>query len=124
MLNIRQFVKDEDESVWVEVLNSAYKEYESWWRSITIEEMLEQEKHPNFDFEGRFIAELDGIPVGIVHAHIDKLSGEKKGLISPSCVIPEFRGSGVEEKLVELAMNELQKRKINFGANMDGIQKK
>jgi len=114
MLNIRQFVKDEDESVWVEVLNSAYKEYESWWRGITIEEMLEQEKHPNFDFEGRFIAELDGKPVGVVHAHIDKLSGEKKGLISPFCVIPEFRGSGVEEKLVELAMNELQKRKINL----------
>ena len=114
MLNVRQFVKGADEPVWVEVLNAAYKEYEVWWRAITVEEMLLDEKRPNFDFEGRFIAELDGKPVGVVHAHVDKLRKEKKGFIHTFGVIPEFRGCGVEEKLVELAINELKKREMNL----------
>ena len=112
MLNIRQFVKGLDEPVWVEVLNSAYKEYEDW-RAITTEELLLDEKRPNFDFEGRFIAELDGKPVGIIHAHVDKLRKEKKGFIPNFGVIPEFRGGGVEEKLAEMAINGLKKRGMN-----------
>lgn len=112
MLNIRQFVKDADEPVWVEVLNAAYKEYEDW-RAITVEEFLLEEKRPNFDFEGRFIAELDGKPVGIVHAHVDKLRKEKKGFVHNFGVIPKFRGRGMEEKLAEIAMNELKKRDMD-----------
>jgi len=73
MLNIRQVEKGADEPVWVEILNAAYEEYESWWRGITVKEMLLAEKHPNFDFKGRFIAELDGKPVGLVHAHAGML---------------------------------------------------
>jgi len=111
MLQIRRFVKGVDEQVWVEVLNATYKEYGAWWMGvITVEEMLEEEKRPNFDFEGRFIAELDGKPVGIVHAYVDKLREEKKGWISAFRVMPEFRGRGVEERLLESAMDELKKR--------------
>ena len=113
-LKIWRFVKGADEPVWVGVLNAAYEEYESWWRGITVEEMRAQEKRPNFDFEGRFIAELDGKPVGVVHAHVDKLSEEKKGFIYSFGVIPEFRGRGVEEKLAEIAINELEKRGMNL----------
>lgn len=113
MLHIRPFVKGEDEVVWVEVLNAAYKEYDAWWRAITAEEMLQEEKGPEFDPEGRFIAELDGKPVGTVHAHVDKMREEKRGFINDFCVIPEFRGRGVEEKLAELTMKELEKRGMN-----------
>lgn len=109
MLNIRRFVKGADEPVWVEVLNAAYKEYEDW-RAITVEEFLLDEKRPNFDFEGRFIAELDGTPLGIIHAYVDKLRKEKKGFINSFGVIPEHRGHGVEEKLIETALKELKKR--------------
>jgi len=109
MLNIRRFVKGVDEPVWVEVLNAAYKEYEDW-RAITVEEFLLDEKRPNFDFEGRFIAELDGTPLGIIHAYVDKLRKEKKGFINSFGVIPEHRGHGVEEKLIETALKELKKR--------------
>lgn len=112
MLNIRRFMKGLDEPVWVEVLNAAYKEYEDW-RAITVEEFLLDEKRPNFDFNGRFIAELDGKPVGIVHAYVDKLRKEKKGFIHNFGVIPEFRGHGVEEKLAETAISELKKRGMN-----------
>lgn len=105
MLDIRRFVKGADEPAWVEILNAAYEEYESWWRGITVEEMLLAEKNPNFDFERRFIAELDGKPVGLVYAHAG---------MHDFCVIPEFRGRGVEEKLAEIAINELEK----CGANV------
>ncbi|MCZ2809759.1 MAG: GNAT family N-acetyltransferase, partial [Candidatus Bathyarchaeota archaeon] len=110
MLSIRRFRQGVDEPVWVEVLNAAYKEYEVWWRRTTVEEMLLEEKRPNFDFEGRFIAEFDGKPVGIVHANVDKLRKEKKGFMSNFCVVPEFRGRGVEEKLAEYAISELKER--------------
>jgi len=114
MLNIRRFVKGRDEPAWVEVLNAAYREYEIWWRAITVKELREREKRPNFDSGGRFIAELDGKPVGIIHAHVDKLRKEKKGFVHVFCVVPEFRGLGVEERLLELAMNELKRRGMNL----------
>lgn len=123
MLNIRQFVKGSDEPAWVEVLNAAHKEYESWWRAITVEEILLAEKRPNFDFEGRFIAELDGKPVGVIHAHVDRLSEEKKGFIHTFCVIPEFRGLGVEEKLLGAAINDLEKRGMNLIQTWTGIKR-
>ena len=123
MLHIRSFVQSEDEPVWVEVLNAAYKEYEDWWRAITAEEMLCEEKDRNFDPEGRFIAELEGRPVGTVHAHVDKLREEKKGFINDFCVIPEFRGRGVEEKLAELAINELKTRGMRIVQTWTGYKR-
>lgn len=111
MSSIRGFVRGADEPIWVRVLNAAYKEYEDW-RAITVEEMLLEEKRPNFDFEGRFIAELNGEPVGIAHAHVDKLRKEKKGFINNFGIVPEFRGRGVEERLVKAAMDELKRREM------------
>ena len=108
MPNMRRFMKGVDEPVWVEVLNAAYKEYEDW-RAITVDEMLLDEKRPNFDFEGRFIAELDGRPAGIVHANVDKLREDAKGFIRFG-VIPEFRGRGAEQQLIETALRELKAR--------------
>ena len=105
MLNMRRFVKDLDEPVWVEVLNAARKERKDW-RAITVEELLLEEKRPNFDFEGRFIAELDGKPVGIVHANVDKLREDRKGFIHLG-VTPEFHGSEIEQQLMETALREL-----------------
>jgi mycothiol synthase len=109
MLNIRRFVAGVDEPRWVEVLNAARKGREDL-RAITVEEMLRQEKEdPNFDPEGRFIAELDGKPVGAVHANVEKMREERKGFIR-LYVIPESRGKGIERELVELALRELETR--------------
>ena len=108
MLSIRRFVKGVDEPLWVEVLNAARKEREGW-RTITIEELLADAKRPSFDFEGRFIAELDGKAVGVVHAKVDKLSEDKKGFIRLD-VVPEFRGCGIETSLMETALRELKAR--------------
>jgi ribosomal protein S18 acetylase RimI-like enzyme len=109
MLNIRRFVRGADESLWVGILNAARKDREDW-RAITVEEMLQQEKEdPKFDQDGRFVAEFDGRPVGIVHAKVDKLREEKKGYI-PFDVPPESRGRGIEHQLLETGLRELKAR--------------
>jgi len=109
MLHIRRFVQGIDEPVWVGVLNASRKGREDW-RAVTAEEMLLEEKEdPSFDLEGRFIAELDRKPVGVVHANVDKLREERKGFIRFD-VIPESRGEGIERRLVEIALRELKGR--------------
>jgi len=109
LLEIRRFVQEVDEEAWVRVWNAAYKEYEDL-RQMAVDEFRIFEKAPFFDSEGRFIAELDGKPVGIVHANVDKKRKEKKSFIRTFGIIPEFRGRGIEEKLVETALKELKSR--------------
>jgi ribosomal protein S18 acetylase RimI-like enzyme len=109
MLNIRRFVRGTDEALWVDVLNASREGREDW-RATTVEEVRRQEKEdPKFDPEGRFIAESDGRPVGVVHANVDKLREEKKGFI-PFDVIPEARGREIEHQLVETGLTELKAR--------------
>jgi mycothiol synthase len=109
LLKIRRFVQGRDEEGWVRVRNAAFKEYEDD-RQIAVDEFRISEKAPDFDVEGRFIAELDGEPIGIIHAHVDKKREEKKGFIRSFGVVPKFRGKGVEEKLADVALGELKDR--------------
>ena len=108
MLDIRRFVKGIDEPIWVQVLNASRKGREDW-RTITVEELRADEERPSFDFEGRFIAEMDGKAVGIVHAKVDKSNEERKGFIHLD-VVPEFRDCGIEASLIETALKELRAR--------------
>lgn len=108
MLDMRRFVKYVDEPLWVELLNTARKGHKDW-RAITVEELFLEEKRPNFDFDGRFIAELDGKPVGIVHANVDRFREDRKGFIHLG-VAPKFHGSGIEKQLMETALKELKAR--------------
>jgi ribosomal protein S18 acetylase RimI-like enzyme len=108
-LKIRRFILGKDEDDWVKVRNTVYSGNPSFGQE-TVDEFRIFEKSPEFDSEGRFIVELDGNPVGLVYAHVDKFRKEKKGFVEMLGVIPEFRGKGIEEKLAETAMKELKKR--------------
>lgn len=108
-LNTRRFVQGQDEKDWVRVWNAAHKEYDDL-RETTVGEFIQYEKAPEFDAQGRFIAELDERPVGIIHAHVDRLRKERKGFIRSFGITPEFRGKGIEEELVETALRELKTR--------------
>jgi mycothiol synthase len=108
MFAMRRFVQSVDEPVWVEVLNREYEGREDW-RAITVEEFLVEEKHPSFDPEGRFIAELDGKPSGVVHAEVDKLRQDGKGFIDFG-VLPEYRGGQLDRQLIETGLSELRAR--------------
>jgi len=121
VLKIRGFVQGQDESVWVSVWNKAFKEFDDS-RSISVEDLLVSEKSPTFDAAGRFIAEFDGEPVGIVNAHVDKLRAEKKGFIRLLGVAPEYRRRGIGRTLAEKAVESLKERgmeTIEAGAVMD-----
>ena len=109
MLKIRRFMKGVDEPIWVGILSESRKNRADW-RSITAEEMLRQEQeNPSFDPEGRFVAELEQRPVGVVHANVEKLREERTGFVRFD-VIPESRGRGIERQLVETALRELRAR--------------
>jgi mycothiol synthase len=109
MLKIRRFIQGEDEAAWVSVWNAVYGK--RWdLRPMTVEEMMVLEKSPDFEVEGRFIAELDDQPVGIVFAYVDKLREEKKGFVRSFGVIPTHRGQGIEEKLADTALGEHKRR--------------
>ncbi len=123
IVNVRRFLKGVDEQVWVELLNAEYREYASWWRGTTVEEMLEHEKNPSFDFEGRFVAEIDGKPVGIIHAHVETSGKEKSGFIRDFCILKAFRGSGVEERLLEAAVNEFKKHEVRLIRAWTGVER-
>lgn len=105
--DIRRFVWGVDEPVWVGVLNDARRGRDDW-RALTVEELLADAERPSFDFEGRFIAEIEGKPCGVVHANVDRLRADTKGFIRLD-VVPEFRGQ-VEHPLVETALTELKAR--------------
>jgi ribosomal protein S18 acetylase RimI-like enzyme len=108
-VSVRRFLKDVDEPVWVELINAEYRDYVSWWRGTTVEEMLKLEKQAGFDFEGRFIAEIDGKPAGLIHAHVEKSGEEQRGFIRDLCVLPAFRDGLVEARLLESAVQEFRK---------------
>lgn len=99
-----------DEPVLVEVLNAAHRD-SSDWRAITLEEFLQAEQAPGFDFGARFIAELDGRSVGLVQACVESEGEDEKGVIRLG-VVPEFRSRGVEQQLVETGLRELQGRGV------------
>lgn len=109
MLKLRRFVLGTDEADWLKVWNVIYG-VRLDLAPMTADEMTVMEKSPDFDSEGRFIAELDGQPVGIVHAHVDRFREEKKGFVRDFGVVPEFQGRGIEEKLAETALAELKNR--------------
>jgi ribosomal protein S18 acetylase RimI-like enzyme len=127
MLKLRRFVLGTDESDWLKVWNVVYG-VRLDLAPMTVDEMTVMEKSPDFDSEGRFIAELDDQPVGVVHAYVDKHREEKKGFVRDFGVVPEFRGRGIEEKLAETALAELKNRGMKvaqssaYGDQMDIVR--
>ena len=105
MLKIRSFIVSEDEAVWAHIASVAIcanpQLYVSDFRSVSVEEMRRLEKSPTFDASGMFIAEMDGKPVGIVNAHVNKFREEKKGFIGWLGVLPEYRRQGVRKALAK-----------------------
>ena len=109
MLNIRRFVQGKDEGVWSSVWNKTFRDFDEF-RSKSVEDVLMSEKNPAFDATGMFIAELDGEPVGIVNARVDKMREEKKRFIRMLGVVPEYRRRGIGRALAEKAIESLRER--------------
>ena len=123
VVTVRRFLKGVDEPVWVELMDAEYRDYASWWRGMTVDDMLEHEKSPSLNVEGRFVVEVDGKPVGLVHANVEKSGEERRGFIRDFCVLPAFRGSGVEEQLFEAAVNEFKKHGVKDMRAWTGVDR-
>lgn len=122
MLNIRSFVQDRDEDVWVSVWNKVFREFDDF-RTLSVEDMLISEKSPTFDAAGMFIAELDGEHVGIVNAYVDKMREEKKGFIRTLGVVPKHRRKGIGRALAERAIESLKERGMQTVETSAGMEK-
>lgn len=123
MLKIRNFIVGKDEAVWAQIASAAFKDYDDF-RGISAEEVRKMEKAPTFDPSGMFIAETDGIRVGIVNAYVDRFREEKKGFIVWLGVLPEYRRRGVGRKLAEKAVESLRERGIEIAeAALDSSRK-
>ena len=109
MVTVRRFVEGVDEAVWLRIQNAAYSEYEDV-RPDTLEDMEIAKKSPTFDSTGMFIAELEGKPVGVVNAFVDRHRTERVGSLRVLGVLREFRGQGVGRRLLETAIASLNER--------------
>lgn len=109
MLKVRKFVQSRDEGIWASVWNKAFKEFNEF-RSVTANDIEMSEKNPSFDAAGMFIAELNGEPVGLVNAHVDKMRDDKKGFIRVLGVVPKRRRKGIGQKLADEAIKSLTER--------------
>jgi hypothetical protein len=93
-LHIREARLGPDDEVWVDIGNQARAE-DPEFTPATVDEHRKWQKAPWFSPEGRFIAELDGKPVGTVSGHVDKERKEKRGFLRGPEVIPAARRRGV-----------------------------
>ncbi len=108
-LHIREAVLGPDDEVWVDIGNRARAE-DPEFTSQTASDYRTWQKAPWFSPEGRFIAELDGKPVGAVSGHVDKERTEKQGFLRGPEVIPAARRRGVGTALALRAFESLRAR--------------
>lgn len=106
---MREFVLGKDEEVWVEIVNRALAD-DPEWTPTTPDEFRVLQQSPGFSPEGRFVAELDGEPVGCVNGYVDSRRKEKKGFLSGPVVVPEHRRTGIGLKLAKRGILSLKER--------------
>ena len=93
-VTIRPYVTGVDEALRVDIYNRAHATDEDFVPT-TIEEVRRWAQHPDAAHSYRFIAELDGVPVGIALAEIEPEQAEPRGFIGGPHVVPEYRRRGV-----------------------------
>ncbi|MBS4015334.1 MAG: GNAT family N-acetyltransferase [Candidatus Latescibacteria bacterium] len=112
MLNIRPFIEDQDEPVYIDILNRAMAEF-SDFTPMTLTDAEIEKNAPNIDKQGRFIAEWRGVAAGYVYAYLDTKREDKLGFLDGPFVIPEFCRNHIGTALAELAFKSFQERGIN-----------
>jgi ribosomal protein S18 acetylase RimI-like enzyme len=115
-LSFRPFRKGFDEPIWVDIANAVYAD-DPDWGGATVDGMIEGEKSPDFQSEGRFIVELGAKPVGVINAHAAKPREDKKGFVYVFGALPSLKEKGVEEDMARFTINNLKSRgmgSVNF----------
>jgi mycothiol synthase len=108
-ISIRPYVRGDDDALRVDILNRAYATDEDFVPS-TLEETRRWDQRPNSQHDHRFIAELDGVPVGVALAQVDPERTEPKGFIGGPHIVPEHRRKGAGTALAEQVFQNLRER--------------
>jgi mycothiol synthase len=108
-ITVRPYVRGQDDAARVDVYNRARAEDEDYvpW---TIDDIRLWDQSPREMFRYRFVAELDGIPVGFAYAAIDPKLEKGKGFMSGPHVVPESRRRRVGTALAHNVLAYLVER--------------
>ncbi len=125
-MNIRPYVQGQDDEVLLHISNTSRAGTPDFVPA-TLEQLRTGQQSPNWTPEGRFIAELDGKPVGIAGGHADPNRTEPIGHLGGPTVLPGFRRRGIGTALAGRALDYLRSqglervRTMNEGWNEAGI---
>lgn len=108
-VTIRHYVPGQDDAIWVSIYNRARAAAPDFV-SFKVEELELVRKAPWFKPDGRFIAELDGVPIGTVNAYLGDDAKMRVGDVDGLNVVPEARRLGVGSALLERALENLRQR--------------
>ena len=108
-LVIRPYIRGQDEQVRIDIYNRAHAEDEDFFPS-KIEDVLRYDRSPEEPHRRRFIAELDGTPVGLAFGNVDPHRAELKGFLAGPHVVPEHRRKGVGTALARRVFEDLRER--------------
>jgi ribosomal protein S18 acetylase RimI-like enzyme len=113
MLKIRPFIEGKDEPAYIDIINRALKELPDF-TPITISDALFGSKSPNFNQQGRFIAEWNNQPAGYIYACLNTKREDKHGYFDGPYIVPEFRRKHIGAALAETAIQNFKTRGIKI----------
>lgn len=108
-LKIRPFVPVQDDELVADITTRARSGTPDFVPP-TVAEMRLDRQSPWSSEEGLLIAELDGTPVAVVNAFVDKTSLRKQGYVDELAVVPEARRRGIGSALLVKAVESFRGR--------------
>ena len=110
-MTIRPYVPDQDDETLVSIDNAAWSDSPDFVPE-TPEQFRIGRQSPNWTPEGRYIAEVDGVPVGTAIGYVDKYRPEPLGFLGGPAVLPGFRRRGIGTALAGKALDYLRAKKM------------
>lgn len=98
---------DQDDETLVHIINAASADAPDFVPE-TIEQFRIERQSPDWTPDGRYIAEVDGEPVGVVEGYVDPHGTEPVGYLGGPEVLPSFRRRGIGTALAARALGYLR----------------
>ena len=109
LITIQRCVPGQDDAIRAELYNRVCAG-ESDFVPLTVEDIRRKNESPNEGKRHRFIASLDGVPVGLAVSYADPEWPEKRGFIDGPGVVPQHRRKGVGTALTRAIMDDLRQQ--------------
>ncbi|MBN2465871.1 GNAT family N-acetyltransferase, partial [candidate division WOR-3 bacterium] len=104
---IRPYVQGQDDEVLLSILNASWADSPDFV-PLTIEMYRVDQQAPDWTADGKFLAEVEGTPVGTASGHVDPKRKDPVGQLGGPSVVPEFRRRGIGTALVGQALHYLR----------------